>query len=109
MGKMARMPDFLPTRFGPPGSPRQLRQYNFRHFVPKHIFADVWRTLGGAVLPPGRRSRASTWTRRTAAGSVRDVSNPTAAPNRRHRIVDVSATRSTPGCGVATCATSRGA
>jgi hypothetical protein len=21
--------------------------------VPKHVFADVWRTFGGAVVPPG--------------------------------------------------------
>ena len=47
------MPDYLSTRFGPPGSQRQLRQYNFRHFLPKHIFADAWRTLEGAVLQPG--------------------------------------------------------
>lgn len=47
------MPDFTSTRFGPPGSERQLREYNFRHFLPKHGLADVWRTLGGRILPPG--------------------------------------------------------
>jgi hypothetical protein len=47
------MPDFTSTRFGSPGSPRQLRQYNFRHFWPKHGLADVWRTFGGRILRPG--------------------------------------------------------
>jgi hypothetical protein len=47
------MDDFTSARFGPPGSERQLRQYNFRHFLPKHGLADVWRTLGGRILRPG--------------------------------------------------------
>lgn len=47
------MPDFTSARFGPPGSERQLREYNFRHFLPKHGLADVWRTLTGQILPAG--------------------------------------------------------
>jgi hypothetical protein len=47
------VPDFLSTRHGPPGSERQLREYNFRHFLPKHGLADVWRTLRGQMPAPG--------------------------------------------------------
>lgn len=47
------MPTFTSDRFGAPGSERQLREYKFRHFLPKHGLADVWRTLRGQILPPG--------------------------------------------------------
>lgn len=49
------MPEFTSARFGPPGGERQLAQYNFRHFLPKHGLADVWRTLRGHMLQPGER------------------------------------------------------
>ena len=38
---------------GPEGSQEQLRKYNYEHFWPKHLFADLWRSLRGEGLQPG--------------------------------------------------------
>lgn len=37
----------------PEGSQRQLSEYNYEHFRPKHLFADLWRSVGGQGLRPG--------------------------------------------------------
>lgn len=37
----------------PEGSQQQLRRYNYGHFWPKHMLADLWRTARGAGLQPG--------------------------------------------------------
>jgi hypothetical protein len=37
----------------PPGSQQQLRRYNYEHFWPKHLYADLWRTARGEGLQPG--------------------------------------------------------
>ena len=37
----------------PPGSPQQLSEYHYEHFRPKHLFADLWRSVLGEGLQPG--------------------------------------------------------
>ncbi len=34
-------------------SQQQLDEYNYKHFWPKHLFADLWRTARGEGLQPG--------------------------------------------------------
>jgi cytochrome oxidase Cu insertion factor (SCO1/SenC/PrrC family) len=38
---------------GPAGSEAQLAEYNYEHFRPKHLLADVWRSAKSAGLQPG--------------------------------------------------------
>lgn len=48
------MVPFTSVRHGRPSTERQLREYNFEHFLPKHMLADLWRTARGQIaLPPG--------------------------------------------------------
>ena len=52
--KRATNPDL--TSLGSPsplGSPQQLNEYNYEHFRPKHLLADLWKTLRGEGLQPG--------------------------------------------------------
>jgi hypothetical protein len=35
------------------GNRRQLYEYNYEHFRPKHLLADLWKTLRGEGLQPG--------------------------------------------------------
>ncbi len=35
------------------GSQQQLDEYNYEHFWPKHLFADLWRSVRGEGLQPG--------------------------------------------------------
>jgi hypothetical protein len=35
------------------GSDRQLQEYNYEHFRPKHLLADMWRSARGEGLQPG--------------------------------------------------------
>ena len=37
----------------PLGSRQQLKEYNYEHFRPKHLLADIWKTLRGEGLQPG--------------------------------------------------------
>ncbi len=37
----------------PEGSQRQLSEYHYDHFRPKHLFADLWRSVRGEGLQPG--------------------------------------------------------
>ena len=37
----------------PQESQEQLRKYNYEHFWPKHLFADLWRSVRGEGLQPG--------------------------------------------------------
>ena len=37
----------------PLGNRRQLDEYNYEHFRPKHLLADLWKTLRGEGLQPG--------------------------------------------------------
>jgi hypothetical protein len=37
----------------PAGSEAQLAEYNYEHFRPKHLLADVWRSVKGKGLQPG--------------------------------------------------------
>ncbi len=37
----------------PLGSQQQLNEYNYEHFRPKHLLADVWKTIRGEGLQPG--------------------------------------------------------
>ncbi len=32
---------------------RQLDEYNYEHFRPKHLLADLWKTIRGEGLQPG--------------------------------------------------------
>ena len=40
-------------RQSPEGSERQLSEYHYEHFRPKHLFADLWRSVLGEGLQPG--------------------------------------------------------
>ncbi|MDP9481181.1 MAG: hypothetical protein M3R38_36870 [Actinomycetota bacterium] len=40
-------------RQSPEGSQRQLSEYHYEHFRPKHLFADLWRSVLGEGLQPG--------------------------------------------------------
>ncbi len=40
-------------RQSPQGSQRQLSEYHYEHFRPKHLFADLWRSVLGEGLQPG--------------------------------------------------------
>ena len=40
-------------RQSPQGSRRQLSEYNYEHFRPKHLLADLWRSAWGEGLRPG--------------------------------------------------------
>ena len=35
------------------GSAAQLAEYNYEHFRPKHLLADMWRSVKGDGLRPG--------------------------------------------------------
>ncbi len=35
------------------GRQQQLDEYNYKHFWPKHLYADLWRTARGEGLQPG--------------------------------------------------------
>jgi hypothetical protein len=35
------------------GTERQLKEYNHEHFRPKHLWADLWRSLRGEGVQPG--------------------------------------------------------
>jgi cytochrome oxidase Cu insertion factor (SCO1/SenC/PrrC family) len=37
----------------PAGTEAQLAEYNYEHFRPKHLLADVWRSAKGEGLQPG--------------------------------------------------------
>ena len=37
----------------PLGNQQQLDEYNYEHFRPKHLLADLWKTLRGEGLQPG--------------------------------------------------------
>ena len=37
----------------PLGSRQQLNEYNYEHFRPKHLLADIWKTVRGEGLQPG--------------------------------------------------------
>lgn len=37
----------------PQGSQQQLSEYHYEHFRPKHLFADLWRSVWGEGLQPG--------------------------------------------------------
>ncbi len=44
------------TSLGSPsllGNQRQLDEYNYEHFRPKHLLTDLWKTLRGEGLQPG--------------------------------------------------------
>ncbi len=44
------------TSLGSPsllGSSQQLNEYNYEHFRPKHLLADLWKTIRGEGLQPG--------------------------------------------------------
>ncbi len=36
---------------------RQLSEYNYEHFWPKHLYADLWRSLRGEGLQPGSEAQ----------------------------------------------------
>lgn len=40
----------------PLGSQRQLDEYNYEHFRPKHLIADLWKTIRGEGLRPGEEA-----------------------------------------------------
>ncbi len=40
----------------PAGSEVQLSEYNYEHFRPKHLLADVWRSMRGDGLKPGTQA-----------------------------------------------------
>jgi hypothetical protein len=40
----------------PAGSEAQLAEYNYEHFRPKHLLADVWRSVKGEGLKPGSQA-----------------------------------------------------
>ena len=40
-------------RQSPQGSQRQLSEYHYEHFRPKHMLADLWRSVRGEGLQPG--------------------------------------------------------
>jgi cytochrome oxidase Cu insertion factor (SCO1/SenC/PrrC family) len=40
-------------RQSPQGSLQQLSEYNYEHFRPKHLLADLWRSTRGEGLQPG--------------------------------------------------------
>ena len=47
------------TSLGSPsllGNQRQLGEYNYEHFRPKHLLADLWKTLRGEGLQPGAQA-----------------------------------------------------
>ena len=37
----------------PLGNQRQLNEYNYEHFRPKHLLADLWKTIRGEGLQSG--------------------------------------------------------
>jgi hypothetical protein len=48
--------DTTSERHGPVGSEGQLNDYNYRHFRPKYMLADLWRSDKAAGLSPGVRA-----------------------------------------------------
>jgi hypothetical protein len=40
----------------PASSEAQLAEYNYEHFRPKHLLADVWRSMKGEGLKPGAQA-----------------------------------------------------
>ena len=40
----------------PEGGGLQLSEYNYEHFRPKHLLADVWKTIRGEGLQPGAQA-----------------------------------------------------
>ncbi len=47
------------TSLGAPsllGNRRQLDEYNYEHFRPKHLLADLWKTVRGEGIHPGEEA-----------------------------------------------------
>ena len=40
----------------PLGNRRQLDEYNYEHFRPKHLLADLWKTIRGEGRQPGEEA-----------------------------------------------------
>ena len=40
----------------PLGNRRQLDEYNYEHFRPKHLLADLWKTIWGEGIQPGEEA-----------------------------------------------------
>ncbi len=40
----------------PLGSRQQLDEYNYEHFRPKHLLADIWKTIRSEGLQPGAQA-----------------------------------------------------
>jgi hypothetical protein len=40
----------------PAGSTAQLAEYNYEHFRPKHLLADIWRSMKGEGVQPGTQA-----------------------------------------------------
>jgi hypothetical protein len=54
MGDLGRDRDSTSLgRGGVPGDQRQLQEYNYEHFRPKHLLADLWRSARGEGVQPG--------------------------------------------------------
>ncbi len=53
MGDMGRGSDSTSAGGRRVGSDQQLQEYNYEHFRPKHLLADMWRSARGAGLQPG--------------------------------------------------------
>jgi hypothetical protein len=51
----------------PAGSEAQLAEYNYEHVRPKHLLADVWRSVKGEGCSPEARPRTSSSSRLTAS------------------------------------------
>jgi len=43
----------------PLGYRSQLSEYNYDHFRPKHLLADLWKTARGEGIQPGEEARES--------------------------------------------------
>ena len=56
--KRQQNPDLTSLGYSPSplGSPQQLNEYNYEHFRPKHLLADLWKTLRGEGLQPGTKA-----------------------------------------------------
>jgi hypothetical protein len=51
------MPDLTSSGAGrPEGSQRQLSEYNYEHFRPKHLLADLLKTARGEGIGPGEEA-----------------------------------------------------
>jgi cytochrome oxidase Cu insertion factor (SCO1/SenC/PrrC family) len=57
MGDLGRDRDSTSMGSGVPvGSQRQLEEYNYEHFRPKHLWADLWRSVRGEGVRPGNQA-----------------------------------------------------